>query len=122
MDRRVNDAIAAGELFTTGAWYWRLARAVSVGSMGRLSRAASELPEGEQRLVSLALTRFPDEIGMLELRYLVPVMGTLSGPPNLLTAEAVAAAMVLDASILVTTESGLLSRTASAVGVAVEVV
>jgi hypothetical protein len=49
-------------------------------------------------------------------------MGALDGAPNLLTAEAVAAAMVLDASIVVTTESALLLRTAEAVGVTVEVV
>jgi hypothetical protein len=122
VDRRVADAIAAGELFTTGAWYWRLARAVSASSMGRLSRAAGELSKQEQQLVSSALSQFPDEIGMLHLRTLVPVMATLSGPPNLLTAEAVAAAIVLDASILVTTDSELLRRTASAVGVTVEVV
>jgi hypothetical protein len=94
----VNDAIAVGELFTTGAWYWRLARTVAAESMGRLSRATSELSEHEQQLVGGALTRFPDEIGMLHLRTLVPVMATLTGPPNLLTAEAVAAAIVRNLS------------------------
>jgi hypothetical protein len=49
-------------------------------------------------------------------------MGPLSGTPNLLTAEAVAAAIVLDASILVTTESTLLRRSAEPVGVTLELV
>jgi hypothetical protein len=56
----------------------------------------------------------------LSLRRLVPVMAALRGQLNLLTAEAGAAAIVLDAPIAVTTGSDLLDRTAAQVGVTVQ--
>ena len=101
------DAAAAdGEVYTTGLWYWRLALAAAAGSTGALSRLLTDLPDDSERSVRDALGQ-PPGIGILSLRLLVPVMGALSGQPNLLTAEAVAAAVVLDAPILVTTESAL---------------
>lgn len=52
---------------------------------------------------------------------LVPVMSALSTvvTVNLLTADALASAMILDAPILTTTRSGLLSDAASQLGVEV---
>lgn len=122
LDRRLGDALATGGVFTTGSWYWRLARAAGASSMGSLSRALSALPEDAQQSVKTALARLPHEIGMMHPRDLVPVMRDLRGHPNLLTAEAVASAVVLDATILVTTESALLNRIATATGVPVEIV
>ena len=69
-----------------------------------------------------AIDRLPDQVGLLSLRRLVPIMTVLSattGRLNLLTAEAVAAAVVLDATIVVTTESALLTRSCAAAGVQV---
>ena len=57
-----------------------------------------------------------------EARCSRPGRGTLPGLLNLLTAEAVAAAVVLDAPIAVTTYSDLLNRTAAQVGVDVQIV
>ncbi len=75
----------------------------------------------ERRQVEISLSELPDEIGLLSLRRLVPVMRALPGQLNLLTAEAVAAAVVLNGEIVVTTESPLLSQAARSAGVTVEV-
>lgn len=58
----------------------------------------------------------PPQIGLLSLRKLVPLMGQLDvgRPLNLLTAEAVTAARVLEASVMVTTESPLLRHACAA--------
>jgi hypothetical protein len=107
-----------GEVFTTGAWYWRLARP----GRGALSRALTASSENEQRGVHRALDQLPAEIGLLSMRRLVPVMAALPGQLNLLTAEAVAAAVVLGARIAVSTASPLLAAAASSVDVSVDVV
>jgi hypothetical protein len=88
-------AAEAGEVFTTGSWYWRLARALARPGQGALSRALVASSEDEQRRVHNALDQLPAEIGLLSMRRLVPVMAALPGQLNLLTAEAVAAAVVL---------------------------
>jgi hypothetical protein len=113
------DAAANGEVFTTGSWYWRLSRAVSRPSPGALSSALAGLPEDEQRRARSALEALPEEIGLLSFRRLVPVMAALPGQLNLLTAEAVAAASVLGASLVVSTDSPLLNAAAQASWVAV---
>jgi hypothetical protein len=69
-----------------------------------------------------ALDQLPAEIGLLSLRRLVPVMAALPGQLNLLTAEAVAAAVVLGARIAVSTASPLVTAAADSVGVSVDVV
>lgn len=118
----ITEAAARGELFTTGSWYWRLARALASPGTGALSRVLVTMPEHEQRQAETALRDLPDEIGLLSLRRLVPVMRALPGQLNMLTAEAVAAAVVLSAGIVVTTESPLLDRAAQSAGVTVRVV
>ena len=69
-----------------------------------------------------ALDQLPAEIGLLSMRRLVPVMAALPGQLNLLTAEAVAAAVVLGARIAVSTASPLVTTAADSVGVSVDVV
>src|SRR5262245_17023982 len=107
-------------MFTTGTWSWRLARAVAGPGRGSLSRTLDALSEAERIRVRLSLEVLPLSIGLLSLRRLVPVMSAIPGQLNLLTAEAVAAAIVLDAPIAVTTDSDLLDRTAAQVGVDVQ--
>jgi hypothetical protein len=89
---------------------------------GVLSRQLGSLGEDERQRVGIALADLPPEIGLLSLRRLVPVMSALGGQLNLLTAEAIAAAVVLESEIAVTTESPLLSQAAAAAGVTVRVV
>lgn len=113
---------ARGEVFTTASWYWRLTRAVTRPGSGVFSSYLASLPEDQRFTVRAAVDNLPDGIGVLSLRRLVPVMAALPGQLNLLTAEAVASAVVLEPTIAVTTESDLLSRAAEAAGVPVEFV
>ena len=97
-----------------------MGRALGDGqSSGVLSRSLYELTPQEQALVIGSVRQLPPEIGLLSLRELVPIMASLEGGRqlNLLTAEAVAAAVVLDAIIAVTTESALLTATCSTLGI-----
>ena len=108
----LQEALDQGDVFTTGSWYWRLGRALhDAGSAGALSRAMDDLTFDQQTRVLSSVQRLPPQVGLLSLRDLVPVMATLQVERrlNLLTAEAVAIAVVLDASNVVTTRSALLS-------------
>jgi len=116
------EAVGRGEVFTTGAWFWRVGRAVAHPGRGALSRLWASLPEDERERARWALEELPAEIGLLSLRHLVPVMAALPGNLNLLNAEAVAAARVLGATISVTTRSPLLEETAAGLGVQVELI
>lgn len=80
------------------------------------------MTEDERRHAESAMAALPVEIGMLRSRRLVPVMRALPGQPNLLTAEAVAAAMVLGGEIVVTTDPPLLAQVVAAAGISVDVV
>ena len=106
-------AVAAGAVFTTGSWYYRLGRAVTAGTgTGSLSGRFQALdgPVREQVLASLEF--LPDQIGLLSLRVVVPVMQVLAvtRPLNFLNAEALGAALLLDASLAVTVDAPLLRR------------
>lgn len=116
------DAHEQGQLFTTGSWYWRLARALGDPGQGALSRTWMGMEETEQRRASVAMDRLPPRLGLLSLRRLVPVMAALPGHWNLLTAEAVATAIVVEGTISVTTHSELLARAAAIAGIEVDVV
>jgi hypothetical protein len=87
---------------------------------GTLSRALANLTTRQQDKVMAEVEELPENIGLLSLRKLVPLMSSIDvgRPLNLLTAEAVAAALVLDATIVVTTESALLRNACAQLGVA----
>jgi hypothetical protein len=72
--------------------------------------------------VLAVLTDLPRGIGLVDARTPVSVMAALPGQLNFLTAEAVAAAIILEGKIAVTTQSKPLSDTAEAVGIDVEFV
>jgi hypothetical protein len=119
-DDEIQTVAAEGEVFTTGSWYWRLGRALhDAASAGALSRALTDLTPRQQARVLTAVERLPPEIGLLSLRDLVPLMATLDVGRrlNLLTAEAIAAALVLEATIVVTTESALLTESCARLGI-----
>jgi hypothetical protein len=120
----VGDAARRGDLYTTSSWYYRLARAAHDWSFGgALSSALVALPADRQARVATALDALPQEIGLLDMRRLVPIMRRLPGRRlNFLTAEAVAAALALNAAVRVTTDSPLLNEACRAVGVDVRVV
>ena len=119
---QLEEAAAARELATTGSWYWRLGRAVlDPTATGSLSRTFADLTTDGQARVGAGLRSLPAEIGLVSLRRLVPVMAALDTGRrlNLLTAEAVAAALVLDADLAVTTRSSLLDDACERVGIQV---
>jgi len=119
------EAMRAGELFTTSSWYYRLGRAAHDRSfLGALSRATEALPAERQAGVATALDALPDEIGLPDMRELVPVMRRLEAGRlvNFLTAEAVALGLVLGGGLRVTTRSPLLEGACRALGIDVVVV
>lgn len=88
-------------VYTTAAWYYRLANASHRGSGdGALSRKLALLPEGFQRE---RIDNLPDRIGLVGPRLLVPVMASLPTRrrPNELAAEALAVALVTGSSLVV---------------------
>ena len=115
-------ALEQREPYTTGYWYWRLARAIAHPTGGSLSGPFASMAEVGRHLVRAAMASLPDSIGVLNLRRLVPVMAALPGQVNLLTAEAIATAIVLDASVAVVAASAMLDHAAAAAGVPVQVV
>lgn len=107
----ITTAVARGEVFTTGAWYYRLGRAITAGTgQGALSGRFQALDESVRQRVLTSLEELPEQIGLISLRIVVPVMQALavSRPMNFLNAEALGAALLLDASIAVTVDAPLL--------------
>ncbi len=90
-------------VFTTGYWYVRLCLAVSRRAGGTLSGPFAALPQRQRRVAVSAVLRLPPEIGLLSLRQLGPLIGDLAGrhqPMNVLTREALAAAIELRATVV----------------------
>jgi hypothetical protein len=115
----------AGDVASTGSWYWRLTRAVlDDRSGGSLTQAFNRLPGDDQQRVRAGLRLLPAEIGLLSFRRLVPVMAALDSGRrlNLLTAEAVASSLLLDADIAVTTRSPLLDDACERLGIQVHLI
>ncbi len=116
-------AARAGGVATTMSWFYRLSRAIAAGrGTGALSRAFGVLTTAQQAAVVSLVNELPDEIVTLDPRTIVPVMSAVStiAPANLLTTEAVATALVLDADIAVSVASDLLDRTCRTAGVTVK--
>jgi len=99
--------LQAGQVFTTPSWYYRLARAAhDRGFVGALSRQIKALDLDDRELVLDQLDELPDVLGVLSSRVLVPVMAKLAGVHlNLLAAEAVASALIVEASMRVVAAS-----------------
>lgn len=106
----VGESLSNERVFTTGCWFYRLARAAGASSTGTLTHRLEQLPAPAQRAVRQRLDDLPSNIGLLSLRVLVPVMQSLrvQRPLNMLNAEALAAAVVLDAPLVVSVDSDLL--------------
>jgi hypothetical protein len=105
------EAVGSDAVFTTGCWYYRLARAVvaSTGA-GSLSGQLEALGPGARDAALESIRRLPDSVGLLSLRTVVPVMAALRvrRPLNMLNAEALAAALVAGARLRVAIGSELL--------------
>jgi hypothetical protein len=89
-----------------------------------LSRRLAELSSERQDRVIRLVDDLPSEIGLLDLRVLVPVIRRLDpgAQLNLLAAEALAAAHVIGATVLVATDAPMLSRACLASGLGYQLV
>jgi hypothetical protein len=115
-----------GPIFTTGYWYVRLCQAVLglVDRPGALSGPFEALPPDRRERALAAVLELPEEIGLISLRELGPVIAQLRDRHQLnnLSIEAVAAAVHLDAAVALSTSSPRLEAALAAEGRAVEVV
>jgi hypothetical protein len=111
-------------LFTTSTWYYRLARAAhDPGFVGSLTRRIGSLDDEPRGEVLDMLDQLPDAIGLLAPRTLVPVMAKLSESVHLnhLGAEAVATAILTDATLLVVASSTFLESACERFGIVLSV-
>lgn len=108
------------QLATTGYWYVRLCQAVLAAAERPGTRLApfDALPPDQRDRAIAALVELPDEIELLSLRTLAPVIGRLrrSYALNALGIEALAAAVVLDAAVYLSAPSPLLEAALTAEG------
>ena len=115
-----------GPLHTTGLWYVRLCQAVIRAQGGTLSAPFIDLPPPLRQRALAAVLELPSHIGMVSLRELGPAMGQLAARHqlNVLAREALAAALALDARLVLSdrNESPKLLRAAEAEGVPVSFV
>jgi hypothetical protein len=95
--------------FTTGYWYVRLCQAVVGVSnrQGTLSAPFAALPSDRREQALAAVLELPDEIGLLSLRELGPVIARLRARHelNILGMEALAAGVQLDARVVLSARS-----------------
>ena len=113
-------AHASGGIATTFSWFYRLSRAISTGRVdGSLTREFASLSDARRTYVHGLLEDLPDTIEMLHPRDLVPPMSAIAAltSVNFLTAEAIAASIILEATIVVSTRSALMDRAAALAGV-----
>ena len=92
---------------TTAYWYYRACRAAVAGAGGHLSGPFAGLDPSQEHRSILALLELREEIGLPDPRATVPLMAKLSvAHPrlNLLNLEAVAAALILTASVWLSVE------------------
>lgn len=91
-------------VFTTGLWYLRLCQAVVRGAGGSPSRPLLSLPPPEREHVLQSVLELPGGIEIQSWKAVAPVMANqFEGPGrglNLLSREALAAATMLSARVL----------------------
>lgn len=96
------------EVFTTGYFYVRLCQAVlSSSAKGVLSTPFDVLPAATRERATAALLELPNEIGLVSLRDLGPLIGQLRARHdlNILGMEVLAAALHLDADVCLSAHS-----------------
>lgn len=113
-------AANASQVFTTATWYYRLARAIHDTSFeGALTRRLESLDPKAQEQVRSQIDALPLAIGLISPRLLVPVMAKIAGTDHLnhLAAEALAVAIITEASITVVASSPHLANACGRLGV-----
>jgi hypothetical protein len=114
------------EVATTASWWFRLARALERRGSSSLSRLVNTFEPDDREHLTRAITRLPARIAVAHPRQIVPHAAALSARLglNLLAAEALATALVVDGRIVVSaTDDGPRLRAAAAtVGISYEAV
>jgi hypothetical protein len=90
-------------LATTTYWYYRACRAAIVGGSGQLSGPFALLSATEQAAAIRTMLALPDDVALPDPRGLVPEMVAMHQRHpqlNVMNLEAVAAARLLDAQVL----------------------
>lgn len=111
-------------VFTTGLWYLRLCQAVVRGAGGALSGPVFSLPASQRGRAVRSILELPDAIEMLSWRIVAPVMASqfegAGKKLNLLSREALAAALVLGATVVMApgNENHLLRQALREIGLA----
>jgi hypothetical protein len=107
-------ALVSKQLYTTGHWYVRLCQAALGASdrSGVLSLPFAELPPSLREKAIEALLQLPPSIGLISLRDLAPSIAHLRHRHqlNMLSIEALAAAVHLRAQVFLSADSPLLER------------
>lgn len=117
------EASVSSVVYTTASWYFRVASAAERGSgTGSLSGRIANLPESAQLVVRDRISRLPTSVELIGPRRLVPLMAGLRTPRrlNYLASEALALAVLTEATITVRTESPLLREACEALRVGYE--
>lgn len=114
-------------VYTSGLWYYRLCHAVRSDTViGALSGPLQAAPPTVRAAVATSLVALPDDIGLLGLRDLAPVMAELVEHHrlNAMSLEALAAATFLPADLAIasTGVNPALIDAATAGGLRVDVV
>jgi hypothetical protein len=110
---------ADGELVTTYTWWWRLGTAIRRRRGGSLSGPTLRLSDVERAALVDTVDALPTRIRVPDPRALYPVAADIASEHglNLLSAEATAAAVVLDAEIVVGIDNPGVRRAAAALRV-----
>ena len=128
IDDRILASLLQGEappepgqpVYTTGCWYVRLCQAALSSTVsGTLSGSLAELPPKLIPQALHSLLELPEEIGLVSLRTLAPLIGRLRSHHrqlNLLSVEALAAALHLNADVYLLTPSPPLQQALAAEG------
>lgn len=98
----------SGEIYTTSYWYYRACRAAVAGAGGHLSGPFEQLDESHQAAAIRSLLDLREQVQLPDPRTTVPKMAELSERHpklNLLNLEAVAAAVNLGATALLSPPS-----------------
>lgn len=112
--------LETGGLYTTSCGYYRLGRALTVGSgTGSLSGLLQALEPEVRSRVLRAIADLPRNVGLIHPRTTVPVMLGLRvrRPLNMINADTLAVAMLIGGAVAVTTDTPLLSESAADLGV-----
>lgn len=114
------EAVESSVVYTTASWYYRVASAAEHGSgSGSLSGRIATLPAPMRLIVRNRIARLPATIELIGPRRLVPLMAGLRTPRrlNYLAAEALALAVLTEATITVRNDSPLLREACEALRV-----